>query len=68
LIPGERRGRVFAAFGVAWSAFTVPASLIGGFVYERVNPELSFIMASIGIVLCFILTALFIKQPECNKQ
>ena len=68
LIPGERRGRVFAAFGVAWSAFTVPASLIGGFVYERVNPELSFITASIGIVLCFILTALFIKQPECNKQ
>jgi MFS family permease len=64
LIPGERRGRVFAAFGVAWSAFTVPASLIGGFVYERVNPELSFIMASIGIIICFILTALFIKQPE----
>jgi DHA1 family tetracycline resistance protein-like MFS transporter len=68
LIPEERRGRVFAAFGVAWSAFTVPASLIGGFVYERVNPELSFIMASVGIVLCFILTALFIKQPKSNKK
>jgi MFS family permease len=68
LIPEERRGRVFAAFGVAWSAFTVPASLIGGFVYERVNPELSFIMASVGIVLCFILTALFIKQPKPNEK
>jgi len=68
LIPGERRGRVFAAFGVAWSAFTVPASLIGGFVYERVNPELSFIMASIGIIICFILTALFIKQPKANEK
>ena len=45
LIPEERRGRVFAAFGVAWSAFSVPASLLGGFVYERVNPELSFVMA-----------------------
>ncbi len=63
LIPDKRRGRVFAAFGVAWSAFTVPASLIGGFVYERIIPQLSFVMASIGILICFILTALFIKKP-----
>jgi len=67
LIPEERRGRVFAAFGVAWSAFSVPASLIGGFVYERVRPELSFVMASVGVMLCFILTALFIKQSQSNK-
>jgi len=67
LIPEERRGRVFAAFGVAWSAFSVPASLIGGFVYERVRPELSFVMASVGVMLCFILTALFIKQSPSNK-
>jgi len=56
LIPEERRGRVFAAFGVAWSAFSVPASVLGGFVYELVNPELSFIMASVVVMLCFILT------------
>jgi len=68
LIPEERRGRVFAAFGVAWSAFTVPASLIGGFVYERVNPELSFVTASVGVVLCFVLTALFIKQPPISED
>ena len=68
LIPEERRGRVFAAFGAAWSAFTIPASLIGGYVYERVNPELSFIMASIGVALCLILTALFIKQPQTNEK
>ena len=68
LIPEERRGRVFAAFGVAWSAFSVPASLIGGFVYERVSPGLSFVMASVGVMLCFILTALFIKQPQTNEE
>jgi MFS family permease len=66
LIPDKRRGRVFAAFGVAWSTFTVPASLIGGFIYEQVNPKLSFIMAAIIITICFILTALFIKQPQAN--
>ena len=68
LIPEERRGRVFAAFGVAWSAFSVPASLLGGFIYERISPELSFIMASIGVMLCFVLTMLFIKQPQSNKD
>jgi len=68
LIPEERRGRVFAAFGVAWSAFSVPASLLAGFVYERVNPELSFVMASVGTVLCFTLTALFIKQSQRNEK
>jgi len=68
LIPEERRGRVFAAFGVAWSVFSVPASLLGGFIYERVRPELSFIMASVGVMLCFVLTALFIKQSQSNKD
>jgi len=68
LIPEERRGRVFAAFGVAWSAFSVPASLLGGFIYERVNPELSFAMASVGVMLCFILTALFINQSRVSKE
>jgi len=68
LIPEERRGRVFAAFGAAWSAFSVPASLLGGFIYERVSPELSFVMASIGVMLCFILTALFIKQSQSNED
>ncbi|NIO36643.1 MFS transporter, partial [Candidatus Bathyarchaeota archaeon] len=67
-IPDERRGRVFAAFGVAWSAFTVPASLIGGYVYEQVSPELSFVMASLGTLCCLILTALFIKQPETSRN
>lgn len=68
LIPEERRGRVFAAFGVAWSAFSVPASLLGGFVYERVSPDLSFVIASVGIMLCFTLTALFIKQSQYNEK
>jgi len=68
LIPEERRGRVFAAFGVAWSGFSIPASLLGGFVYERVKPELSFVMASVGVMMCFVLTALFIKQTQTKEK
>jgi len=66
-IPEARRGRVFAAFGVAWSTFNVPASLIGGFVYEQVSPDLSFILASISILVCFVLTALFIKRKKSRE-
>lgn len=64
LIPEERRGRVFAAFGVAWSTFSVPASLLGGFIYEQVSPQLSFILASAAVASCFTLTALFIRNPS----
>jgi MFS family permease len=64
LVPKERRGRVYAVFTVAWSAFTVPASLLGGFIYEQISPQLSFILASFGVILCFALTAIFIKSSS----
>ena len=63
LVPKEKRGRVFAAFGVAWSAFSIPASLVGGIIYEQVNPQLSFILAATVVILCFITTAKFIRIP-----
>jgi len=64
LVPKERRGRVYAVFTVAWNTFTVPASLLGGFIYEQVSPQLSFILASVGVILCFALTAIFIKKSH----
>lgn len=66
LVQKEKRGRVYAALGVAWSAFSIPASLLGGVIYEQVNPQLSFILASVVVVLCFVTTAKFIHIP--NKQ
>jgi len=64
LVPKERRGRVYAVFTVAWNAFIVPASMLGGFIYEQVSPQLSFIFASVGVIVCFALTAIFIKKPK----
>jgi len=66
LVPKERRGRVFAAFSVAWSAFSIPASLVGGVIYEQVDPQLSFILAAVVVILCFVTTAKFIHIP--NKK
>jgi MFS family permease len=64
LVPKERRGRVFAAFSVAWSAFSIPASLVGGVIYEKIDPQLSFILAAVVVILCFITTAKFIHTPK----
>ena len=68
LIPKERRGRAFSALGVAWSALSIPASLLGGLIYERINPQLSFILAAAILVLCFTVTALFIRVPSKTKE
>ncbi|MEA2089655.1 MAG: MFS transporter [Thermoproteota archaeon] len=64
LVPKQRRGRVYAVFSVAWSAFSIPASLAGGVIYQQINPQLSFILASIVVMLCFVTTAKFIHTPN----
>ena len=68
LVPKERRGRVFAAFSVAWSAFSIPASLVGGVIYEQISPQLSFMLAAVVVVLCFITTARFIHIPKKQQK
>lgn len=68
LVPKERRGRVFAAFGVAWSAFSIPSSLVGGIIYEKIDPRLSFILAAVVVILCFITTAKFIHIPKKQQR
>jgi len=64
LVPKERRGRVYAVFTVAWNTFIIPASLLGGFIYEQISKQLSFTLASVGVILCFALTAIFIKKSH----
>lgn len=64
LVPKERRGRTYAALGIAWSAFSIPASIIGGVIYEKVSPQLSFILASIVVFICLIITMKFIHPPK----
>jgi len=68
LVPQEKRGRVFAAFSVGWSGFSIPASLIGGVIYERISPQLSFILAAGVVVLCLVTTAKFIRIPNKGQK
>jgi MFS family permease len=68
LVPKERRGRTYAAFGIAWSAFGIPASIIGGVIYEEVSPQLSFILASIVVLVCLAITIKFLHPPKNNAR
>ena len=68
MVPKERRGRTYAAFGIAWSAFSIPSSIIGGIIYEQISPQLSFILASIIVLLCLTITAKFVHPPENNAR
>ena len=65
LVPKERRGRTYAAFSIAWSAFSILSSIIGGIIYEQASLQLSFILASIVVLVCLIITAKFVHpSPE----
>ena len=68
LVPQERRGRVYAAFSVGWTGFSIPASLVGGVIYEKVSPQLSFILAAVVVILCLIATAKFIHIPTEHQE
>jgi len=67
LVPKERRGRTYAAFGIAWSAFSIPASIIGGIIYEQVSPQLSFILAFIVVLICLVITKKLVHPPGNNQ-
>ena len=64
LVSKERRGRAYAAFGIAWSAFSIPASIIGGVIYEEVSPQLSFILAFFVVLVCLGITMKFVHPPK----
>ena len=64
LTPKERRGRIYAALSIAWSIFSIPASIIGGFVYEKVSSRLSFILASMVVLACLAITMKFLRFTE----
>ena len=77
LVPREKRGRIGAAFGRgsirirvgAVTASFVPSigsvlgSLIGGVIYTF-NSTLPWLLLSITLFLCLIITKIFFKEPE----
>ncbi len=76
-IPPERRGRVLSVLGqgvaVNWGGVPMGAlllflpatagSLSGGFIYD-INTQYPWIILTAGLILCVVLTARFIEEPQ----
>jgi len=77
IVPREKRGRITAAFGrgsvqIRVGAVTagflpsigsVLGSIAGGFIYTS-SPTYPWILLSVTLFFCLIITILFIKEPE----
>lgn len=64
LVPREYRGKVigFTRFFILISASI--GQLLGGFLYEKVSPQLPFLLMLASTVLGVILTSLLIHEPR----
>ena len=67
LTPKEKRGRVLAAFYTIPLICAIPASTIGGYLYENVDPSYPFFMS---IAVNMIVLGLYIfklKEPKVRE-
>lgn len=63
LTPKEYRGRVFGLIGTLNLVGTIPASIIGGILYE-LSPSLPFyLLLAVDIILIFLIY-LFVEEPQ----
>ncbi len=68
LIPEDKRGRVNGSKAF-FSLITVAgANILGGLVYDYVSHTLPIYLFMAACPVCFILTALYIKEPEQSEE
>ena len=64
LTPINERGRMMGIMGTVGSLGSIPASWIGGYMYDNISPELPFYSS---FILDMIGSAIFlavVKEPE----
>ncbi|MDH5447754.1 MAG: MFS transporter [Candidatus Bathyarchaeota archaeon] len=68
LTPKEQRGKVNGFTNFVNFVFMAFGSLLGGFLYEHVSPQLPFFLAMVSIVPSFILTLALVHEPEKKEE
>ena len=66
-VPTDLRGRISGSSGFILLLVGSLGQIIGGYLYDNVSHTLSIYLFCASIVPVFLLTLLFIKNPE-NKQ
>jgi MFS family permease len=64
LTPKEQRGKVNGFTNFVNFILMAFGSLMGGFLYEHVSPQLPFFLAMVSTVPSFVLTLALVHEPE----
>jgi len=67
LTPRNMRGRLMGVIGTLNLVVTIPASALGGFLYE-LNPTSPFMLCVALGAVCITLIALLVKEPESRGR
>ena len=68
LVPLEMRGRVISGSALIISLVSVPASILGGYFYNYVDPRIPFTIFIIITLICAIITAISLREPETREK
>jgi MFS family permease len=64
IIPADRRGRIMGLMGTVIGLLSLPATWVGGYLYDFVSPTAPFYTSfALGIIATLIFV-LFVKEPE----
>lgn len=68
LIPEDKRGRVNGSRAFFNLVVVAAANIAGGLIYDNISHTLPIFLFIAVCPVCFILTALFIKEPEKSEE
>ncbi len=68
LTPKEQRGRVNGFINFANYIVMASGSLLGGYLYEHVAPQMPFLIAATAVLPSFLLVLTLVKEPEKREE
>jgi len=67
IVPPKDRGKAYGIYNTTVGLVTLPASLLAGVLWDKINPSAPFLfgslMASIAVVLLFFYTKTILRKP-----
>ncbi|MEM2440320.1 MAG: MFS transporter [Candidatus Bathyarchaeia archaeon] len=68
LVPQEHRGKVTGSMNFFTYIAMAVGGAIGGFLYEKVTPQLPFFLVIILAVSSIVLITFFVHEPKLEKR
>ena len=66
LVPSEHRGKAYGIYNTSIGLVTLPASILAGFLWDKVNPSAPFffgsLIAGVSVILLFWYTRFMLKK------